>query len=198
MVQEPRRAFQAKRQSNFGSRGVNADKRTIGLGNACAVTEIRAAMKLARSDVRTSQPSGGCLYRLNPQLRLSWRGFAVCQNLSNDRRKVIDAGTWYDDAVAAAVSFFGYAQKSPAVVLPQFHVEMLALDLQFSRLDDVIHFLPEAADSTASSLGKGSKICGFFDCLGSPRSAGASLLIDELILSEGLPLSGSNQPNCVG
>jgi hypothetical protein len=39
---------------------------------------------------------------------------------------------------------------------------MLALDLQFSRLDDVIHFLPEAADSTVSGLGNGRKICGFY------------------------------------
>jgi hypothetical protein len=34
---------------------------------------------------------------------------------------------------------------------------MLALDLQFSRLDDVIHF-PEAAESTASDLWNGRKI----------------------------------------
>src|SRR5439155_6666018 len=65
---------------------------------------------------------------------------SVGQNFSNRRRKVIDAGTGHDDAVAAAVSFLGDAQESPAVVLPELHVEMLALDLQFSRLDDVIHF----------------------------------------------------------
>src|SRR5213596_255225 len=49
------------------------------------------------------------------------------------RRKVINAGTGHDDAVAAAVSFLGDAQESPAVVLAELHVEMLALDLQFSR-----------------------------------------------------------------
>jgi hypothetical protein len=75
------------------------------------------------------------------QLReLSWRAFVVRQNLSNRRRKVIDAGTRHDDAVAATVSFLGDAQESPALVLPELHVEMLALNLQFSRLDDVIHF----------------------------------------------------------
>src|SRR5207247_7785003 len=71
---------------------------------------------------------------------LSWRSFAVCQNFGDRRRKVINAGTGHDDAVAAAVSFLGDAQESPAVVLAELHVEMLALDLQFSRLDDVIHF----------------------------------------------------------
>src|SRR4029077_5736633 len=72
--------------------------------------------------------------------RLSWRSFAVCQNFSNRGRKVLDAGTGHDDAVPAAVSFFGDAQEFPAVVLAELHVEMLTLDLQFSRLDDVIHF----------------------------------------------------------
>jgi hypothetical protein len=71
---------------------------------------------------------------------LGWRAFVVSQNFSNCRRKVIDAGTRHDDAVAAAMSFFGDAQESPALVFPEFHVEMLALNLQFSRFDDVIHF----------------------------------------------------------
>jgi|SRR5438876_667399 len=93
--------------------------------------------------------------------QLRWRSFAICQNFSNRRRKVIDAGTGHNNAVAAAVSFLGDAQKSSAVILPELHVEMLALDLQFSRLDDVIHFLPKAADFTASALSKGSKICRF-------------------------------------
>jgi hypothetical protein len=71
---------------------------------------------------------------------LSWRAFVVRQNFSNCRRKVIDAGTRHDDAVAAAMSFFGDAQESSALVFPELHVEMLALNLQFSRLDNVIHF----------------------------------------------------------
>ena len=38
------------------------------------------------------------------------------------------------------MSFFGDAQEPPALVFSELHVEMLALYLQFSRLDDVIHF----------------------------------------------------------
>jgi len=72
--------------------------------------------------------------------RLRRCSFAVCQNFSNRRRKVVDAGTRHDDAVTAAVSFLSDAQESPAVVLSELDVEMLALDLQFSRLNDVIHF----------------------------------------------------------
>jgi len=82
----------------------------------------------------------GSTKRESTAQRLSWRGFAVCQNFSNRRRKVVDTGAGHYDAVPASVSFFGDAQESSAVVFAELHVEMLALDLQFSRLDDVIHF----------------------------------------------------------
>jgi hypothetical protein len=38
------------------------------------------------------------------------------------------------------MSFFGDAQEFPALVFSELYVEMLAFYLQFSRLDDVIHF----------------------------------------------------------
>jgi hypothetical protein len=76
----------------------------------------------------------------NCRQQLSWRALSVGKNFSNRRSKIINACARHDDAVAAAVSFLGNAQESPAVVLPELHVEMLALNLQFSRLDDVIHF----------------------------------------------------------
>lgn len=38
------------------------------------------------------------------------------------------------------MSFLGDAQELPAIVLAELHIEMLALNLQFFRLDDVIHF----------------------------------------------------------
>jgi hypothetical protein len=107
--------------------------------------------------------------------RLRRCGLAICQNFSDRRRKVVDAGTRHDDAVPAAVSFLGDAQESPAVVLAELHVEMLALNLQFSRLDDVIHFLPEAADSTSFDLGNGRKI----------RTVHANLLGPEQAPSQG-------------
>jgi len=45
MVQEPRRAYRAKRQSNFERRGVNVRKRTNGNEDGCAVLEIATAIK---------------------------------------------------------------------------------------------------------------------------------------------------------
>jgi len=82
----------------------------------------------------------GSTQRESTAQRLSWRGFAVRKNFSNRRRKFINARARHDDAVAAAMSFFSDAQESPALVFPELYVEMLALNLQFSRLDDVIHF----------------------------------------------------------
>jgi hypothetical protein len=73
-------------------------------------------------------------------VRLSWGGFAVRKNFSNRRRKLINARARHDDAVTAAVSFLGDPQEPAAVVLPELDIEMLALNLQFFRLDDVVHF----------------------------------------------------------
>ena len=72
--------------------------------------------------------------------RLSWRGFAVRKNFSNCRRKVLNTRAGHDDAVTAAMSFLGDTQESTALILPELDIEMLALNLQFSRLDDVVHF----------------------------------------------------------
>ena len=70
------------------------------------------------------------------------------------------------------MSFLGDAQEFPAIVLTELHIEMLALNLQFFRLDDVIHF-PGSADSTATDLHNGSKILVFFI---RPRNGGVGKL----------------------
>jgi hypothetical protein len=72
--------------------------------------------------------------------QLSWRAVAIHQNVSNCRRELLNPSTWNDDAVTAAVSFLSDTQESSAVVLPELDVEMLAFNLQFFRLDDVVHF----------------------------------------------------------
>jgi hypothetical protein len=105
-----------------------------GRGESTLNTDITCTPESIAADTAASTESESAVQCL------SWRAFAVRKNFSNRRRKVIDTGTRHDDAVAASVSFLGDAQESPAVVLPELHVEMLALDLQFSRLDDVIHF----------------------------------------------------------
>jgi hypothetical protein len=38
------------------------------------------------------------------------------------------------------MSFLSDTQEFAAVVLPELDIEMLALNLQFFRLDDVVHF----------------------------------------------------------
>src|SRR3982751_570293 len=83
--------------------------------------------------------------------RLRWRGFAVCKNFRNYRRKFINARARHDDAVAAAVSFLGDTQEPAALIFAELDIEVLALNLQFFRLDDVVHFALRAP-----SLGNGT------------------------------------------
>jgi hypothetical protein len=71
---------------------------------------------------------------------LSWRCLAVSKNFRNRRRKFINARARHDDAIAAAVCFLSDTQEPASLVFTELDVEVLALDLQFSRLDDVVHF----------------------------------------------------------
>ena len=129
-----------KRQAKFGRPDVNDAKRNrvvfVAVIFSCAADELLSPPATTPKTIAWG---------------LSWRGFAVCQNFSNDRRKVINAGARHDDAVPAPMSFFSDTQEFTAVVLPEFDIEMLALNLQFFRLDDVVHFALRAP-----SLGSGT------------------------------------------
>ena len=69
-------------------------------------------------------------------------------NLTDCRGEFAYSRSRNDDGVTAAVGFLGDAQEFPTIVLPELDVEMLPLDLQLPRLDDVIHFL-----QTVQSMG---------------------------------------------
>ena len=118
-----------KRQTKFGRPDVNDAKRNrvvfVAVIFSCAADELLSPPATTPKTIAWG---------------LRWRGFAVCQNFSNDRRKLINAGTRHDDAVAAPMSFLSDTQEFAAVVLPELDIEMLALNLQFFRLDDVVHF----------------------------------------------------------
>ena len=119
-----------KRQTKFRYRDVNDAERKPNrfaiLGQQVRNSWPRRA-RLPKTETKSVQ-------------QLSWRGLAVRKNVSNRRRKFLDARAGHDDAVTAAVSFLGDAQESSALVLPELDVEMLALNLQFFRFDDVVHF----------------------------------------------------------
>ena len=108
-----------KRQTNFQRRDVNV------IGSA-RCTDSR---ELPQRDVSTDW-----------RQQLRWRGFAVSKNLSYRRCEVINTRAGDDDAVTAAMSFLCDTQESTALILAELDIEMLALNLQFSRLDDVVHF----------------------------------------------------------
>jgi hypothetical protein len=116
----------------------------------------------------------------------------VGQNFSNCRRKVIDAGARHDDTVAAAMSFLGDAQESPTLVFSELHVEMFALNLQFSRFDDVIHFPLKAPTLPHPFWGMEEKSAGFVEFLCAPGGQAGYPMVGNgapelLISSEQIP-----------
>ncbi len=44
-----------------------------------------------------------------------------------------------DDCVTTTVRFLSDAQEFPTIIFAEFHVEMLAFDLQVPGLDEIIH-----------------------------------------------------------
>jgi hypothetical protein len=66
---------------------------------------------------------------------------SVIDHVIDCRREILHARARDDDRIAASVGFLGNPKKFPAVVLPEFDVKMLPLDLQLPGLYEVIHFL---------------------------------------------------------
>ena len=64
---------------------------------------------------------------------------AIRQYFADRVREFIHASARNDDGVAAAVGFFGDAQKLSAIILAKFDVKIFALNLKLARLNDVIH-----------------------------------------------------------
>src|ERR1700730_5581798 len=72
--------------------------------------------------------------------RLSRRGaLGMLDYVIDCRRKLIHARARDDDGVSTAVGFLGDAKEFSPVILTEFHVKMLTLDLQLPRLDKIIH-----------------------------------------------------------
>lgn len=81
----------------------------------------------------------GAMTRRTPKLR--WGALGTLDYFADRRREITHARARDDDRVAAAVRFLRNPQEFSTIVFPEFYVEMLPLDLQFLRLDDIIHFL---------------------------------------------------------
>lgn len=78
--------------------------------------------------------------------------FGGREHCADRRRKIVYPCAWYDDRISPAMSFLSDAEEFAAIVLPELDVEMLALDLDFSGLDDVIHFLGDVIESIRITL----------------------------------------------
>jgi len=51
----------------------------------------------------------------------------------------VETRAWNDDCVSSSVRFLSNAHETPALVFSEFDIEMLALDLKFSRDNYIIH-----------------------------------------------------------
>ena len=139
-----------KRQTKFGRPDVNDAAEVDRLVLKAIVGSPKAQISRRRTRSPWCQRVEDNAFHLVH--RLSWRGFAVRKNFSNRRRKIINARARHDDAVAAAVSFLGDTQEPAALIFPELDVEVLAFNLQFSRLDDVVHFALRAPSLGSRTL----------------------------------------------
>ena len=114
---------------------------------------MTAGTREAQITRRTHSPDANALRTTRSTLqRLRRRGFAVCKNFRNYRRKFINSRARHDDAVAAAVSFLCDTQEPAALIFAELDIEVLALNLQFFRLDDVVHFALRAPSLGSRTL----------------------------------------------
>jgi hypothetical protein len=77
--------------------------------------------------------------------RSGWRPFGAYNHFADRCSKLVHARARHDNGVAAAVRFLGDPEEFASVIFPEFNVEMLPLDLQFLRLDDIVHFCEPAS-----------------------------------------------------
>jgi hypothetical protein len=65
--------------------------------------------------------------------------FCVIDHVVDRGRKFFHARARDNDGIAAAMCFLGNPEELAALIFAQFHVEMLAFDLQLPRLNQIIH-----------------------------------------------------------
>ncbi len=78
--------------------------------------------------------------------------FGGREHFTDRRCEIVYPGARHDDRISPAMSFLSDAEEFAAIVLPELDVEMLALNLDFSGLDDVIHFLGDVIESIRITL----------------------------------------------
>ena len=61
------------------------------------------------------------------------------QHVLDGGGELVRPGTRDDDGIAPAMRFLGNAKKSSPIVLAEFHIEVLPLDLDLLRFDNIVH-----------------------------------------------------------
>ena len=64
---------------------------------------------------------------------------SCAEHVFNGGGELVRPGARNDDGVAPAMRFLGDAKKSSPIVLAEFHIEVLPLDLNLLRFYNIIH-----------------------------------------------------------
>jgi len=64
---------------------------------------------------------------------------SCAENVLNGGGELARPSARNDDGVAPAMRFLGNAKKSSPIVLAEFHIEVLPLDLDLLRFDNIVH-----------------------------------------------------------
>ena len=65
------------------------------------------------------------------------------KHVVNGGSELVRPGTWDDDGISPAMGFLGNAKESSSIVFTEFHIEVLPLDLDLLRFDNIVHVGPE-------------------------------------------------------
>ena len=96
--------------------------------------------------------------RSRTALNLSWRNtLGVINHVVDSSRKLLHTRARHDNRIPATMRFLGDPKKLAAVIFAEFDVEMLALDLQFPGLYEVIHLFAKTAEFRTNRREKESR-----------------------------------------
>ena len=89
---------------------------------------------------RPSSFSREQVYRTNFARRASGVSGVCRQHLIEKAAEIVQPSAGNDYRIATAMGFLGNPEKPSAVILPKLDEEVFALNLEFARFNDIIHF----------------------------------------------------------
>jgi hypothetical protein len=110
----------------------------MAIGSSLANPMMFEAMKYSPN--KASQHAAARVFLSVQNYRGLDRGtFAGGEHVLDRGAEFVQPRAWHNNRVSPAMRFFSYAKELTPIILAEFHIKMLPLDLDLFRLDDVIH-----------------------------------------------------------